>query len=188
MAEVRVRDSLAHGRKRGDRLGVRRILRVRAVGGLHRELSVAGGLGQQHLLGVDVEDQLARRAHAGLWPEVEIPIGEPGDCANRDAVDQIEVVAAGEQQRSGHFAAGTFPTSSMLNPPGSFTNTFRTVGLQFTSSPLREMTRTPFAFIRASRSAIDATRIAIPDDPGSGTRIENGLRGMPLNSTSSMRA
>src|SRR5688572_33393098 len=100
----------------------------------------------------------------------------------------VEVVAARQQQLSSHFADGTLPTSSMFSPPGSLTKTLRSVGLQFTSSPLREITRTPPAFRRASRSPIAATRIAIPDEPGSGTRSENGFRGIPLNSIIAMRA
>src|SRR5688500_15661402 len=174
VATRRVLYRVCDGREYSHRRSIRRILRVRAVRRLHGEMSVARRFGDEYFLRVDVEDQLARRAQAWQRPEVEVLIRERADGADGHTVDHVEVVAARPQQLSGHFAAGTLPTSSMFSPPGSLTNTFRTVGLQVTSSPFFDTTRTPLAFIRASRSPIAATRIAIPDDPGSGTRKENG--------------
>ena len=78
--------------------------------------------------------------------------------------------------------AGTLPTSSMFRPFGSFTNTLRIVGLHSTSLPSFEITRTPAFLSFGSSLSIAATRIAMPDAPGSGTRRSNGLPDVPWNS------
>jgi len=62
------------------------------------------------------------------------------------------------------------------------------VALHSTSSPFFDDTRMPSFFSVANRSWIFLTRMAMPDAPGSVTRIENSLRGIPLNSRNSIRA
>jgi hypothetical protein len=66
--------------------------------------------------------------------------------------------------------------------------TLRIVGLHSTSSPFFDDTRMPSNLSCVSSSSIFCTRIAIPEAPGSVTRIENSFRGIPLNSRNSMRA
>ena len=66
MTAVRERDRFLDGGQCGNGRCVRRIFRIGTVRGFHGEPPVARRLGEEFLLGVDVKDQLARRAQRAI--------------------------------------------------------------------------------------------------------------------------
>jgi len=73
---------------------------------------------------------------------------------HRHALEGFAARDAGRTRRHGYCFGSALPTSSRLNPLGSFTKTLRIVSLHSTSSPLRESTRCPAALCLASTSAM----------------------------------